>query len=143
MSAYIVEDETINRIVSYFADCEQQQKIWITSPLSKLGYCLGNPYLFQCKRLAEEMFTLNCQSIEGRYGDGAAEDMSGGHAFVYQKLSLLSRIQVLKSLACFLYQACEGGCEKSPLFKALEEIKGIMAYDILSDMPEYDKAEWA
>ena len=142
MSAYIVEDETINRIAGYLAMCAQDKKLWITHHLEKIGYSITNP--LQCKRLAEEMFTLNCDSIEQRYGGGAAEDMSGGHAFVYCcEFDGSSRTQVLKSLSCFLYQACEGDCEKSPLFQALSRIKGSLAYDILSDMPEYEKAAWS
>lgn len=141
MSAYIVEDETINRIAGYLAMCAEDKKLWITHHLDGLGYDLVNP--LHRKRLAEEMFTLNCQSIEGRYGEGAAEDMSSGHAFVYcYEFDGSSRTQVLKSLACFLYQACEGDCEKSPLFQALSNIKGVLAYDILTDMPIYDKANW-
>ena len=142
MSAYIVEDETINRIAGYLAKCGEDKKLWITFPLGEIGYDLNSP--FHCKRLAEDMFTLNCDSIEQRYGEGAANDMSGGHAFIYQgEYDCSVRIQVLKSLACFLYQACEGNCEKNPLYRALSRIKGILAYAILIDMSLYKNAKWA
>ncbi len=142
MSAYIVEDETINRVVGYLRICGEDKKLWIPFPLKQIGYDLANP--LHCKRLSEEMFTLNCDSIEQHYGEGSAEDMSGGHAFVHQvEFDGSSRTQVLKSLACFLYQACEGNCEKSLLYQALARIKGILAYDILSDMSLYENAKWA
>ena len=141
MSAYIVEDETINTIVNFLANCEQEKKLWIILPLRKLGYDLLNP--FQCKRLAEEMYTLNCDSIEQRYGEGEAEEMSGGQIFIYRNTPFSNRVQVLKSLACFLYQSCEGDCEETPLYEALERIKGILAYHIMIDLPVYDTAKWA
>ena len=142
MSAYIVEDETINRIVSFLADSAETNKIWLYYPIRNLGYELDKP--LHVKRLAEEMFTLNCQSVEGKYGEGEAEYMSGEQMFVYQPISPLrfNQYQALKSLGCYLYQSCEGGCEQSPLYQALDAIKGKLAYHLICETPQYETAKW-
>jgi hypothetical protein len=142
MSAYIVEDETINRIVSFLADCADTNKIWLYGPIRSLGYELDKP--LHIKRLAEEMFTLNCQSVEGKYGEGEAENMSGGKMFAYQPISPLrfNLYQALKSLGCYLYQACEGECEESPLYQALDAIKGKLAHHLICELPQYEAAKW-
>jgi hypothetical protein len=53
-----------------------------------------------------------------------------------------STIQAYKSLQCLSYQCCEGNVPDNPLYKLLEEIENAMARQIVSDLAEYDKAEW-
>jgi len=142
MSAFIVEDKSINRIVAFLADCHCRGKVWLYLPLERIGFNLSEP--LQVKRLAEEMATLNCMSVEGRYGEGQADKMGGCQAFVHTRTSPLesNKWQVLKSLACFLYQSCEGDCEENALYQALEAIRGKLSYHLVSDLPQFETAQW-
>jgi len=142
MSAFIVEDETINKVVAYLKNCREKKELWIFYPVQDIGYDLSAPLC--AKRLAEDMFTLNCRSIDERYGENEHEEMSGGKMFSYQDIAptQYNRIQTLKALSCFLYQSCEGECDKDPLYLALESIRGKLAYSILSDLPQYNSAKW-
>ena len=68
MSAYICEDKTINRIVTYLQISDDlgyaRERV-----LGKLGYT-GK----FAGELGRAMFELNCQSIEERYGKGQAKE---------------------------------------------------------------------
>lgn len=145
MSAFIVEDKTINRIVSWLnmvgmaGGCNDY--FWCVQPLIKLGYKLDTE--LGCKRLAEEMFTLNCDSIEQRYGEGQAKEFRPLD-FQYQFVgSGVCRYQVLKSLRCFLYQCCEGNIpEQNSLYNALDKLSLELSYQIVSRTPQYEAAKW-
>jgi hypothetical protein len=64
-------------------------------------------------------------------------------AFKFIPHGAAPRIQVFKSLACFLYQCAEGDIpETSPLYKALTEAKHLVAESIVHALPEYDQAKW-
>lgn len=141
MSAYIVDSETINNIVGLLAHHHDQRHIWVIYPLRNIGYDLSKPG--HLKRLAEEMFTLNCQSVDERYEEGAADEM-GGDSFPYEESKGMppTMIQQVKSLSCYLYQSCESECDKTALYQALNKIKGILACHIVSELPAYDKAKW-
>lgn len=142
MSAFIVEDEIINRIVSW---CNVKAMASLhdfnVRPLTELGYRLDTE--LGCKRLAEEMFTLNCDSIEQRYGKGQAETFRPLD-FKFRFTGFSSNIyQVLKSLRCFLYQCCEGNIPKqNALYKALEKLSDNICYTIATSNPQYENAKW-
>jgi hypothetical protein len=145
MSAFIVEDRTINIVVSFFNKVgmagHTNDYIWAVQPLVDLGYKLDTD--LGCKRLAEEMFTLNCDSVEQRYGEGQAKEFRPLD-FHYQFLgSGLNRYQVLKSLRCLLYQCCEGNIpEQNQLYHALEQVSLMICYQIVTRSTEYEAAKW-
>ena len=62
--------------------------------------------------------------------------------FKFYEISMIRDIQVLKSLQCFLYQCTEGTIPKRKLYKTLRDIERVLINDIISKLPEYDKAEW-
>ena len=51
-------------------------------------------------------------------------------------------IQVFKSVQCLLYQCSEENVPNQPLYKFLEELENLIARHIISEMPEYEKAQW-
>ncbi len=71
MSAFIVEDETINKVIACLNSVENgpDHADWITRPLRNIAYIgkLG-------KTLGEAMFALNVASVEERYGEGSATE---------------------------------------------------------------------
>lgn len=145
MSAFVVEDGTINRIVSWLNVIgmagHNNERLYTLAPITKLGYDLSQDE--DCKRLANDMFKLNCESINQRYGTGQAEQFrpldfkyiySGATANIYQ---------ALKSLRCLIYQCCEGDIpESNALFEAMERVSMLMCYHIVTRSKEYEACEW-
>ena len=142
MSAYIVEDQTINAIVSHI-------QLYVEGNRD-LGYqykhLLRDYAPFddkQIERLANDMFALNCNSIEQRYGSGEPEKFRSLD-FKYKFTLTGNKYQILKTLKCWLYQCAEGDIpKKSKLYKSFREIESAIALDIVCSSEEFDKAKWA
>ena len=138
MSAFIVEDETINKVIACLNSLENgpDHADWITKALRKIGYLgtLG-------KTLGEAMFALNVASVEERYGEGSA---TGFRPLDYTFKDMVSpgTITAYKALQCFLYQSCEGECDRDKLFIALEKVKAELAQYIVNRLPQYESAVW-
>ena len=153
MSAYVVDDETINRIVTYFISISTGNgHEWTLRPLEEIGFKIKRNEEEQ-KRLAEEMFELNCQSVNERYGKDQAQEFRpldfqynpglkemafGISQLVYE----VTFFQALKSLACFLYQSCEGTCDNLPLYLALRDVQNRLCINYVNNRPEYESAKW-
>lgn len=140
MSAYIVEDQTINRIVSHLEHDRDAE--WMRR---KVASVLGMSR-FDALALASAMFALNVEAVESRYGDSATYGTHEGSfrpldfAYSYESANTF---QVLKSLKCWLYQCSEGDIpERSDLFRVLEQYAGELACGIVADMPAYEAASW-
>lgn len=143
MSAFVVEDKTINVIVN-FLEKESWQNDGLTygmliRKLKKLGYDLTQPE--EDKRLAEDLFIMNCRAINQRYGMGEAAKFRSMD-FKFDASQCTGNYQVYKSLGCLIYQCSEGEVPKEPLYKALVDIKRIMAECLIDRLPEYNKAVW-
>ena len=142
MSAYVVEDQVINKIVSYLNTVAtfggHDYKYDIPS-LKKAGYDLCEEA--DCERLAQNMFSLNCFSVNERYGDGQAAEFRPLD-FEYRFKSPRPRIEVFKALECWQYQSCEGSAGDTPLYKLMEGVKVMMAVTIVHDLPEYEQAAY-
>jgi hypothetical protein len=139
MSAYIVEDKTINRIVnrlvyeirnfSFSQDLDEN--------LSKLGYDPVNNSFPE--KLAQDMYALNVSAVNQRYKK--TEPVPN---FKYFKGAPASLVQTLKSLNCWVYQCTEGYVPQSGLYKFFTEVfQNYLLKKIVYEMPEYDSAEWA
>ena len=142
MSAFIVDDETINRIVGWLHDAVTRKTdySWCTRSLEKLGYKLDSE--LGCKRLAEELFTLNCDSIEQRYGEGQAKQFRPLN-FQFSLGRSPNHYQALKSMRCLLYQCCEGDVpEQSDLYNALDRVSLELSYQLVSRTKIYETALW-
>ncbi len=142
MSAFIVEDETINNIVSHFRHRTlEDQYYYPRRILSNLGYDLGTAE--GREKLARDMFALNVEAVNQRYGEGEAEKFRPLN-FQYQHIALpISNIQAIKTLSCWHYQCCEGDIpETSALYKAMQEVKAAMAMEIVQHSPEWEAAKW-
>lgn len=136
MSAYVVENETINRVISAIINSPLTTYRW---PLGNLGYNLDTETDRQ--RLCHDMTALNVKAVRDRYENDEQDDVSD--LYRYKMELSLNPVQPYKSLECYLYQCNEGDNDKTPLFKALEVVKARMAAKIISSMPAYEAAEWA
>lgn len=138
MSAYVVENETVNKILSTLQ--HEKNGIYLLNELrEKFGLDLQTDTDFD--QFGRAIFLLNVQAVNARYGeedDGAAvlED------FRYRRLKGITKIQAYKALQCLTYQCNEGKVPQTELFKALDLIGCRWAEDIVSKLEAYDKAPW-
>lgn len=125
MSAFMVEDVTINRVVTHIAQNED---------LPRFG--LGNE-----ANLGAAMFNLNIKGVEARYGDGEAKEF---RPLDYKfEPAEASDAQVLKSLHCWLYQCSEGDIpETSRLYKLMRDYAEAMGETVNVKSAAYRDAEW-
>ena len=79
---------------------------------------------------------MNNKAVDYRYNENNPIEI---YKYSYVVASL---VQVYKSLQCFLYQCSEGDIPKSKLFQGLRRLEHNIANQIISNMPEYNKAQW-
>ena len=121
MSAFMVEDKTINRVVTWL------KREVATSRHFTLD-CLAREYGVDLtsdnwdEKLAKAMFQLNCDGVNARYGEGEAEKFRPLN-FTYKPEGDTFRVQVLKSLQCWLYQCNEGEVPQTKLYRFFEEVE--------------------
>ena len=137
MSAFLVEDKTINKIVTKLALDRDGE--WLRRRLAEKGYDLNEDE--GRRKLGWDMFGLNIRAVNQRYGERGA----AGFRPLNYKYSLeanYSKVSALKSLQCWAYQCTEGDCDKSDLFVLMEFIKSEWAQEIVRSLPEYEKVMW-
>ena len=115
MSAYVVEKKTIDRIVTYLKDANKTQ----------------DP-----NDLGQRLWDLNAKSVATRYSE---EEEKKEYKYNWMPTR---KIQVLKSMACFLYQSCEGGLHEEELYKFIDRERSALAVTIVYDTQEYEESEW-
>ena len=135
MSTFVVRDETINRVVTWLSGTGQKFGCY----LSPLGYYVTDKALLT--ELAKEMFNLNVEAVNQRYGDGEAATFRPLD-FQYRCTPPATTFQVLKNLHCWLYQCHEGSIPEDELYLAFERVHNGLAHDIVSQLPEYKAAKW-
>ncbi len=154
MSAYIVDPETVNRVVWFLESISisnpysglsvERIREEIAKSLGVVGY--GDAFFHQ---LAHEMMALNVEAVKWRYPDLADDNLPGPIDFRldeyrYRPASWRrSLVQVYKSLQCWLYQCSEGDVLERPLFKTMSKLGAAIAEEIVCSLPEYDEAIWA
>ena len=134
MSAYVVEDKTINRIVTRLEF--DRDGNW---PKKQLADLLGftSQYELANQKIGEAMLALNVEAVNQRYNQ---DDKPMKYKY---KRTIVPPIQALKSLSCWLYQCSEGDVPERPLYKILRAYEGGTAKGIIQDrLPEYSQAEW-
>jgi hypothetical protein len=141
MSAFIVEDKTINTVVTWLAlEIGLSDGYVLRKKVKRLGY---NYHTYSwLQTLANDMFQLNVDGVNARYGNGEAEKFRPLN-FKYQSHYVLTTTQVLKSLQCWLYQCAEGEVPKTKLYKFFDTFVVMhLLKKIVYSLPEYDKANW-
>lgn len=88
------------------------------------------------KELGDELFALNADAVSQRYEEPAEK-------IEYRfEWAACNKYQALKSLSCLLYQCSEGDVPNRALYKALEDCKSALMYEIIARLPEYESAKW-
>jgi len=137
MSCFIVEADTIGTIVSYIFDNPWAKQHIMQHQSMREPSLLDNDYEEGLMYLAHAMTKLNHAAFAQRYGWISRIAPYKTYAF-----STKPPVQVLKSLACFLYQCTEGDIPERGLYKALESLWNKLAARIVYNSQEYIEAPW-
>ena len=132
MSAYIVNDNVVNRIVGLLWEDAVGSERTVSYYIVQLGYRPFN----KPKELARHMHNLNRFAIRERYLQRVA------YTHKYKEMWVTNKYQVLKDIQCFLYQCSEGRADKTRLFKALEKTETLLMSEIIRATEEYQNTKW-
>lgn len=136
MSAYVVEDETLAKIVGFLsAKVRADRYYYPARMLAEKGFDLSNDA--GCLRLAQAMHELNVRAVNARYSESDTP----------RQIRILPLIPVFivayKALGCWRYQCCEGDIpETSDLYHTMTEVMHEMAVEKVNHLPEYERAPW-
>lgn len=139
MSAYVVEPETIARIIAFLE--------WDTMPKYP---GIGNRQALADaglevetgagrEKLGRLMWEMNVRAVCKRY-----QDDTPAH-YPYNGLPAVhapTAIQAYKALECYLYQCAEANMPDCKLYRLLEGAANRLGAAILRTLPEYEAAEW-
>src|SRR5918998_1488476 len=104
MSAFLVEDKTINYIVNWL---RSEKFLFLEIPYKLKGLGFDMDKVDWEEKLGLAMFQLNISGVEARYGKGEAVKFRKMD-YHYRPTEAAPLVQVLKSLQCWLYQCTEG-----------------------------------
>lgn len=140
MSAFIVEDTTINKIVTWFRrEVTHRQD----NTLDRLAQKYHIDFVSDLwdEKLANTMVALNGAGVDARYGEGTAkQDITV--PFTFHPESYGSLAEIFKALQCWLYQCSEGDVPETKLYQFFSEVENYLARKIVMDLPAYNKATW-
>lgn len=150
MSSFIVQDETINRIVTYLYKLSYKNDILgscINKSLKEYFDIEGYLKFENLQTLGEELLLLNLKGFYIRYSE--TQDIKDEikqaikeYKFIETPQEETTDLKVLKSLHCLTYQSCEGNNDKTPTYKFLEEVIKHLQSHIITNLEEYNKAKW-
>jgi Asp-tRNA(Asn)/Glu-tRNA(Gln) amidotransferase B subunit len=121
MSAFIVSNKTINRVLGLYA--------WVDTT--------GQ---FDAQAKGAELMRMNAEAVNFRYSESYDPP---AYSFRPDNLmSLNAKVQAVKSARCLRYQCCEGDVPESQLYKELSDIVEEAQSMIVAGLPEYESAEW-
>lgn len=140
MSAFLVEDKTINTVVKLLKCSDSKlDTTWYFRKLKESGFDLLDGGDF---KLGQAMFNLNIKALQERYGPNGEK---GYRDLVYKPDFFgtgFTKVQALKSLDCWLYQCSEGNVPEDPLYKLMDSFADSIRRQMVSRMPEYESANW-
>jgi len=143
MSAYVVSDKTINRILAAIDYSMANASAWDVIPQPKMFELppVGDKKAREkaLARIGRRLRKLNETAVLARYDDLS---MIPNEPFVYERLEVDSPIQVSKTLSCFLYQCCEGNVPENVLYKTLDAWERNICRWIVHQLDEWDRADW-
>lgn len=134
MSAYIVEDKTINRIVTGIVDLMNLRE----GVLSRVKHYTRDLAITSEDEFANELMGMNVDAVRARYPNSEPWH----RRMVRYRPERCGPIQLLKSLDCYLYQCSEGEVPERDLFKKMDGIRNGLTRAIVCGSPEYDQSEW-
>ena len=142
MSAFMVNDEIINSIISGLKYAEEWGDGYAKFPRDPGNdlLCVSTPE--QAQELGARLFHMNILGIEARYGKGDAKTFRPLD-YAYASIPHPNIYQLFKSIRCLLYQCMEGDVpEEQPLYNALLDWSKNIAVYALEKSDKYQAAAW-
>jgi len=140
MSAYIVEDKTINTILAYLARGRDIEHVQQTIH-AETGTDLTNYQSIE--ELGRAMFALNCRAVDARYGEGESQSFRDDMQYKYSTVLPPTCIQAYASLRCWLYQCSEGDVpDTSTLYATMERVSDQLAHHIVQSSKDFKNTRW-
>lgn len=156
MSAFMMSNETLSMLAEFISRYYKTDGDAFSFYFpEELAIELG-PVAFNAEIVFHRLADLNVESLRRRYPDFYLEmaeniefipgcdiwqndvyDIENGVKFMKEW-----HYQILKSLDCYLYQSCEGGCYKLPLYKAIQSLRDKWGGYIAENNPMYELAKW-
>lgn len=142
MPAFIVSDETINKVVSYLYSEANSPVEWLEYSALKLqeieGLYPDTPE--NAERLGNKLFDMNAAALDSRYGEGEAEK-ARPLGFSFQLNFPGSQIAAIKALESWLYQCLQGHIIYTRLYQAMKEVRNELCIDSVHQTEEYEEAD--
>lgn len=132
MSAYIVDEKTINKVIT-FLDNDQEMRSYLHHQLN-----IDLDTRDRAQDFGNKLMALNIQAVNERYEEHTPI-IPNGYQFRYE---LTDRIGAYKALRCLIYQCSEGDVPKTKLYNVLEDISSYMAHSIVSSLKTYEDRPW-
>jgi len=136
MSAYIVNDLTINRILTFLDGWDFGFDTKLKSKIESLSKKIEEEKL---KEIGLKLLKLNCESVARRYNEPINKKRIKEYEFFYAPCSIE---QAFMHLCCLTYQSCEGDCNKKRLYKVLEDLEDCIRESIVFKVCNKLKCEW-
>lgn len=145
MSVYMVEYETLNRVISIIKKEEEKPRNYYNDEFGFHYPTINDILSVSTKKytnLGKRILEMNLDSLYSRYTSKLEpyDDYIAGYKF--KEIENLSNYQAIKSINCLLTQCSEGTNPYSQLFRELELMRGKISNRIVSDLEEYKNAEW-
>jgi hypothetical protein len=153
MSAYVCNDETINSVVSILktASYQEDHHVYNDNSFPALDTDL--------KKIVDEneaialgylLRAFNEYAVLKVYPDcevsanlpGPVDENGKLAPFVFKATLPPTRLQAVKTLACFTYQCFTGATKDHPLYVLLESYKNQLSFTVLLHSPAWEKVEW-
>lgn len=140
MSAWIVENKSINNIVNsfYWLNDNSYLRRELKDNL-KIDFSKSNDKELnkELKMFGQLIVNLNRDSVNQRYLEKVKP-----FKFIFSEVKPLNIYQFLMSVKCLTYQCCEGNCEERELYKLLQKLEDQLKDSIINNIPEYQNAKW-
>lgn len=138
MSAFVVADKTINRVVSKMKF--RMVHSHLKEEFIKLGLNPDQPFFEH--RIGKALFDMNVRAVNARYGQGEAETFRELNYKYKDEFTSAGIYQEYKSLRCLMYQCSEGDVPEEALYKLMEKYGNELAYEIVTSSEKYEESDW-
>lgn len=139
MSSYIVDKETIDKIVTtcrQIDELRQMVKEGFSGPETGLDLTVCE----DATQFGRALLHLNNWATAYRYPDHEFDDvLSAAYTFTSHSCNI---VEGYKAARCWLYQCDEGDFDKHHTYRMMEKIMREWAQEIVEGLTEYEAAPW-
>ncbi len=136
MSAYIVHEKVMHRVVSAILASGEE---WFMGRLISRSTPPAMREI-SATRIGRRLYALNALAVRQRYPHEPAYG-SRPRNYAWQRHDV-SPEQGVKCLTCLLYQCSEGRVYGYGHYRELQQMQGILSYNIVKETPGYAQASW-